>query len=275
MLATNRDETWNVINMQHITPNSKRRDALAFLRWWPPPTMIIQTSLAVAIKRLKDSPTWLNVATTSKSPNLHPRVRLEFENNNNMLLPWWRHQMETFSALLAICAGNSPVSGDFLVQRQVTRSFDAFLDLLPNKRLSKQSRGWWFETQSRPSWRHCNATNALWWSSGDQNIKYAVKSLSCFELQCQIRSGWSIVNDDIIQAKNMKILCLGRFNSSMLNFVAAYGWWMKKRFIRYCNLTRNTPITLTLRVCSVYRHLDKSDFIVVTEVVFWWTIVIR
>ena len=25
---------------------------------------------------------------------------------------WWRHQMETFSALLAICAGNSPVPGD-------------------------------------------------------------------------------------------------------------------------------------------------------------------
>ena len=25
--------------------------------------------------------------------------------------PWWRHQMETFSALLAICAGNSPVTG--------------------------------------------------------------------------------------------------------------------------------------------------------------------
>ena len=23
---------------------------------------------------------------------------------------WWRHQMETFSALLAICAGNSPVN---------------------------------------------------------------------------------------------------------------------------------------------------------------------
>ena len=25
-----------------------------------------------------------------------------------------------------------------------------------NKRLSKQSRGWWFETPSRSSWRHCN-----------------------------------------------------------------------------------------------------------------------
>ena len=26
---------------------------------------------------------------------------------------WWRHQMETVSALLVICAGNSPVSGEF------------------------------------------------------------------------------------------------------------------------------------------------------------------
>ena len=25
---------------------------------------------------------------------------------------WWRYQMETFSALLAICEGNSPVTGD-------------------------------------------------------------------------------------------------------------------------------------------------------------------
>ena len=38
--------------------------------------------------------------------------------------PWWRHQMETFSALLAICAGNSPVHGEFPAQRPVTRSFD-------------------------------------------------------------------------------------------------------------------------------------------------------
>ena len=34
--------------------------------------------------------------------------------------------METFSALLAICAGNSPVSGEFPAQRPVTRSFDVF-----------------------------------------------------------------------------------------------------------------------------------------------------
>ena len=38
--------------------------------------------------------------------------------------------METFPALLAICAGNSPVSGEFPAQMPVTRSFDIFFDLL-------------------------------------------------------------------------------------------------------------------------------------------------
>ena len=69
---------------------------------------------------------------------------------------WWRHQMETFSALLAICAGNSPVPGEFPTQRPVTGSFDVFFDLCLNKRLRKQSRGWWFETLSCPLWRHRN-----------------------------------------------------------------------------------------------------------------------
>ena len=69
---------------------------------------------------------------------------------------WWRHQMETFSALLAICAGNSPVPGEFPAQRPVTRSFDVFFDLRLNKRSSKQSWGWWFETLSCPLWRHFN-----------------------------------------------------------------------------------------------------------------------
>ena len=64
--------------------------------------------------------------------------------------------METFSALLAICARNSPVTGEFPTQRPVTQSLDVFFDLHPNKPLSKQWWGWWFETLSRPSWRHCN-----------------------------------------------------------------------------------------------------------------------
>ena len=74
----------------------------------------------------------------------------------HQLASWWRHQMETFSALLAICAGNSPVRGEFSTQRPVTRSFGVFFDIRLDKRLSKQSWGWWFETLSRPFWRHSN-----------------------------------------------------------------------------------------------------------------------
>ena len=46
-------------------------------------------------------------------------------------------------------------------QRPVTRSFDVFFDLHPNKRLSKQWRGWWFETPSCPLWRHRNESVLL------------------------------------------------------------------------------------------------------------------
>ena len=71
--------------------------------------------------------------------------------------PCWRHQMETFSALLALCAGTSPVTCEFPAQRPVTCSFGVFFDLRLNKRLSKQWWGWWFETTSRPLWRRCIA----------------------------------------------------------------------------------------------------------------------
>ena len=68
-------------------------------------------------------------------------------------MSWW-HQMETFSALLAICVGNSPVPGEFPTQRPVTGSFDVFFDLCLNKRLSKQSWGWWFEIPLHSLWCH-------------------------------------------------------------------------------------------------------------------------
>ena len=51
--------------------------------------------------------------------------------------------METYSALLAICAGNSPASGELPAQKPVTWSFDVFFDLCLNKRLRKQSWGWY------------------------------------------------------------------------------------------------------------------------------------
>ena len=92
---------------------------------------------------------------------------------------------DTFSALLVLHAGNPLVTnnmmtssngnifrvtgplcgeftgpGEFPTQRPVTRIFDVFFDLGLNKRLNKQSWGWWFETLSRPFWRHRNEFTA-------------------------------------------------------------------------------------------------------------------
>ena len=69
---------------------------------------------------------------------------------------WWRHQMETFSALLALCVGNSPITGEFPTQRPVTH---VFFDLHLNKRLGKQSWSWWFESHLCSLWRHRNETS--------------------------------------------------------------------------------------------------------------------
>ena len=71
-------------------------------------------------------------------------------------LAWWRHQMKTFSAPLALCVGNPPVTVASPSQRPVARGFDVFFDLRLNKRLSKHSRCQWFETPSRSLWIHCN-----------------------------------------------------------------------------------------------------------------------
>ena len=89
---------------------------------------------------------------------------------------WWRHQMETFSALLVLCAGNSSVTGEFPAQRPVTQSFGVFFDLRLNKRLGKQSWGWWFEAPSRSVWRHCNDIA----ESHVNKSSYSHHSLNCY-----------------------------------------------------------------------------------------------
>ena len=100
--------------------------------------------------------------------------------------------METFSALLALCAGHSPVTGEFPSQRPVMRSFDVFFDLHLNKRLSKQSKRRWFEMPSRSLWRHCNeysppVADALsvtfWlnhWIKADVKPNYMVRPIFTF-----------------------------------------------------------------------------------------------
>ena len=65
-------------------------------------------------------------------------------------IPWRRHQMETFSALTALCEGNP--------HGQWCRALMFSLICTWNKRLNKQSRLRWFETPSRSLWRHGNVS---------------------------------------------------------------------------------------------------------------------
>ena len=95
----------------------------------------------------------------------HARLRVEYFTAYAACIQcfdrtWWRNQMEAFSALLALCAGKSPMTGKFPAQRPVTRSFDVFFHLCLNKWLSKQTWDWWFVTQSRSLWSHCNDMSA-------------------------------------------------------------------------------------------------------------------
>ena len=59
---------------------------------------------------------WRHYTTVSDGGNLlyHKGITVF---NDLFDITWWRHQMETFSALLAICAGNSPVPGEFPAQK--------------------------------------------------------------------------------------------------------------------------------------------------------------
>ena len=75
--------------------------------------------------------------------------------------PIWRHQVETFSALLNLCERNSPTTGEFPSQRPETLSLYVFFDLRLNKRLSKPSGRLWFEEPSRLLWRHCNVLSTI------------------------------------------------------------------------------------------------------------------
>ena len=120
--------------------------------------------------RIYVSLNWITRSTLWKN-----RLRMWFDTSGwHIGVSWWRHQMETFSALLALYVGNLPVTGEFPPQGPVTQSFDVFFHL--NKRLSKQSRRRWFKTPSLSLWRHCNVLWARPWCA--LVVAYAVSCMT-------------------------------------------------------------------------------------------------
>ena len=84
-------------------------------------------------------------------PRCHAASDVTLRNSHDDVI-----KMKTFSALMTLCAGNSPITGAFPTQRSVTQNIDVSFDLRLNQHLSKQWRCRWFETPSRSLWRHCN-----------------------------------------------------------------------------------------------------------------------
>ena len=71
---------------------------------------------------------WYRNTTKHDTARTEWVIRRKYSRSEARWHAWWRHQMETFSALLAFCAGNSLVTGEFPSQRPETRSFDVWVN---------------------------------------------------------------------------------------------------------------------------------------------------
>ena len=142
-----------------------------------------------------------------------------------IVVSWWRHQMETFSALLAICAGNSPVTCEFTAQRLVTRSFDVFFDLL----LDKQINGWVINREAGGLGRnrtHYDATVILWFT---EKLVPVFVILHVMSMNVLIKGTWLCGNACLIGIvswnKSYWILNPGSCDDDVMNFLSKRGHW--------------------------------------------------
>ena len=88
-----------------------------------------------------------------------------------------------------IFRGTGPLCGEFTGPR----NFDIFFDLLPNKRLSKQLWGWWFETPSNLLWRHCNGYVLSTHFRESNNDHVVFRSFSRAHVDITNIVGWQLV----------------------------------------------------------------------------------
>ena len=120
-------------------------------------------------------PTWSEPAHVEYFSSTSQNITI-FACSNRCEIHNWTENAAAASSLAAACCKNMMTSsngnvyrvtghlcGEFTGDRGIHRGALMFsqVDLRLNKRLSKQSCGWWFETLSRPLWRHCNDDEAV------------------------------------------------------------------------------------------------------------------
>ena len=99
---------------------------------------------------------------------------------NDIGYSWWCHQWKRFPRYRPFVQGIHlwPVNSPYKASDAEIWCF-----LCLNKRLSKQSRGWWFETPSRPLWRHCNVENCVLLFKTSRKFCDGISFLSDFRIR--------------------------------------------------------------------------------------------
>ena len=142
----------------------------------------------------------------------------------------WRHQMEIFFALLALCAGHSPVT-------------------------DKKSWGWWFETPSRSLWRHCNAMSYHYHNVTGQTYFWGCDLTTIFSKMI------SSIPECMFYNKQHSVIQTNWWRSS----VVVEGYLNAKRFVSCILLTSNR---ISFDIETEYFHTNPRHF--VAETVAWW-----
>ena len=166
---------------------------------------------------------------------------------------------------VVICAGNSPVHGEFPAQRPVTWSFDIFFDLRPNKWLSKQSWGWWFETLSCPFLRHCNEVRSY-----SDSIAFLCNNYTChYMVRRQLRTQQNIFNIDQHTNNRLSLFSIHKCISWCANFA-----WSSVNLIHVISLHSMCKIRLFQKVSrflSVFRLFRILKWRQIALIIDWIT----
>ena len=144
-------------------------------------------------------------------------------------------------------SGNSSIPGEFPAQRPVTRNFDVFFDLRPNKRLNKPWWGWWFETLLWSFWRHCNAL-----------ISFISSAASCLLLLITI----SIMDQKMSEAfySLICIICIIFWNLSVSSI-----WIAQYVSLHTTRYYKGTVSVWTLQIIHRY-----SEMVAMWLSIFWF-----
>ena len=148
-----------------------------------------------------------------------------------------------------------------------------FFDLRLNKRLRKQSWGWWFKTLSRPLWRHCNTQSCCKFCHHGHSVHEFITSpklvwgaLEIFDVawyilqrECRWSRNWDPGRDPKSIFSDKKVIT---DSCCDIRFYSKTQFNPKSRWISYVrSIYFVCPIILKVcmvRPCSVHNFNDQS-----------------